>query len=502
MNENVRLPKHVLSKSTFLLGSRCYKALYLNKHHPKLKNRITVEKKHKFETGKKVGILAHELFPGGEMVNVFSFGNLQKAVSHTQNLINEGIKTIYEAAIQYDGVLVLVDILVKGKSGWKIYEVKSSTSMKPQYDFDTAIQYYVTTKAGLEVEDISLVYINNQYARLGEVDVKGLFAIESILEPVLEAQDYIEKTIPELKQVLQLPETPTIDIGEYCCDPYECDFTGFCWKHVPEESVFKLTGLKEPKKFKLYQSGVLSLDQIPDEYPLSDKQRIQVECFKSQSVNIECESILNFLHDLCYPLYFLDFETYAPAIPLYDKSKPYQPIPFQYLLHVKESEQAELKHYEFLGMPQEDPREKLIDRLLGVIGEVGNIIVYNKSFEISILKMLMQIFPKHGEKIQSIINRVIDLMLPFQKMYYYTPEMHGSYSIKAVLPALVPDLDYEDLEVSDGNSAMIAFEQLISETDENKIFNTKRNLLQYCKRDTLAMVRILEVLRNIEGGEA
>jgi len=488
------MDKHVLSKSTFLLGARCHKALYLNKHFPKLQNRMTDEKKHKFETGKKVGILAHQLFPGGELVNVWSFGNFQKAVPYTHKLITEGVNTIYEAAIQFDKILVLVDILVKGNSGWKIYEVKSSTSMKPQYEHDTAIQYYVATKSGLEVEDISLVYINNQYVRVGDVDVKKLFTIESVLEPVLEAQDYIEETIPDLKQVLQLPEIPTIDIGEYCCDPYECDFTGYCWRHVPEDSVFKLTGLIKPKKFNLYRSGVLSLDQIPDEYPLNDDQRIQLECFKSQSVYIDRESIQAFLQDIHYPLYFLDFETYAPAIPLYNNSRPYQHIPFQYSLHVKESEQAKLKHYEFLGTPQEDPRRELIERLLGNIGGEGDIIVYNEGFETRILKELIRDFPEYKDQLNGIIERIKDLMVPFQKRYYYTPEMQGSYSIKAVLPALIQDLDYSDLAIAEGSLAMYAFEQLLDEPDKNRINETKRNLLEYCKMDTLAMVQILEVL--------
>lgn len=491
------MDKHVLSKSTFLLGARCHKALYLNKHHPKLKNKITDEKKHKFETGKKVGILAHELFPGGELVDVWSFGNFQDAVPYTEKLITEGVNTIYEAAIQFDKVLVLVDILVKGNSGWKIYEVKSSTGMKPQYDFDTAIQYYVVTKAGLEVEDISLIYINNQYVRLGEVDVKGLFTIESVRESVLEAQDYIEGTVPELKQVLQYSEIPSIDIGGYCCDPYECDFTGYCWQHIPKNSVFELTGLRDPKKFELYRSGVLTLDQVPVDYPLNHNQRLQVECFKSKSVHVDHESIRDFLYDMRYPLYFLDFETYAPAIPLYNNSRPYQHIPFQYSLHVKESEQAKLKHYEFLGTPQEDPRRELIERLLLDIGEEGDIIVYNEGFEIRILKELMQDFPDYEDEVRSIIGRVKDLMVPFQKRYYYTHEMQGSYSIKAVLPAMVPDIGYEDLEVSGGSSAMYTFEQLLNGTDKNIIIETRENLLEYCKRDTLAMVNILDVLKRV-----
>jgi hypothetical protein len=456
---------------------------------------MTEKKRHMFETGKKVGIFAHGLFPGGELVQ--SIGNFQKGVLHTQDLIAEGVKTIYEAAIQYDGVLVLVDLLVKDNGGWKIYEVKSSTGMKDQYLNDAAIQYYVVTKAGLEVDDISIVFINNQYVRSGEIDVKGLFRIESVLEQVIEAQEYIEGTIPELKQVLQLPEAPKIDINERCCDPYECDFTSHCWRHIPEQSIFDLVGLYKPKNFNLYRSGVLGLDQIPDEYPLNDKQRIQVGSYKSQSIHIDRESIQSFLNGLHYPLYFMDFETYSSAIPVYESSRPYQAIPFQYSLHVKENEQAELMHYEFLGVPQEDPRRKFIDSLLRDIGNEGNIIVYNKSFETGILTALLEVLPEYEEVIERTINRIIDLMLPFQKMHYYTTDMRGSYSIKHVLPALVPELDYADLEVSEGIAAMITFEQLLHETDENVTEKTRYNLLEYCKRDTFAMVRIIEVLKSV-----
>ncbi len=491
------MKKHVLSKTTFMQGLQCHKALYLNSHHPELKNVMTDEKRRIFEMGKKVGKLAHGLFPGGIEVDIWSFENLQGAVSYTEKLIAEGVKTIYEAAFQFDEVLVLTDILVNGGNGWKIYEVKSSTSMKPQYDLDTAVQYNVVTKAGLQIADIYLVHINNEYVRSGEIDVEALFTVESVGETVNGVQDYVEQTIPELKNVLQLSEIPAIDIGEYCHDPYECDFTGYCWRHVHEGSVFELTELRSPKKFELYRSGVLNLDQVPDDYPLNGSQRLQVQCFKSKSIHVDRESIREFLDGMRYPLYFLDFETYAPAIPLYDTSRPYQHIPFQYSLHVKESEQAKLKHHEFLGTPQEDPRRELIERLLTDAGKEGDIIVYNQSFEIGRLQELMRDFLEYEDQINGIIKRIKDLMLPFQKRYYYTPGMHGSYSIKEVLPALVPDLDYSDLAITEGSSAMYAFERMLGETDENIIRETRQNLLEYCKRDTLAMVRILEVLRSV-----
>lgn len=489
--------KHVLSKTTFLLGVQCLKALYLNRFHPELKNKLTDEKRRIFETGQKVGKIAHELFPGGVGVDIRSFENLQRAVSYTEKLIGEGVKIIYEAAFQFDEVLVLTDILAKGNSGWKIYEVKSSTGMKPQYLLDTAVQYYVVSKSGLPIDNIFLVYVNSQYVRSGEIDVGEIFSLESVLEPVLAIQDHVKDIIPELKTVLQLDEIPHIDIGEYCHDPYECDFTRYCWEHVPENSVFELTRLGKKTQFELYRSGVLTLDQVPDDYPLSDSQRLQVQCFTTKTNHIDRKAIQAFLDGIHFPAHFLDFETYAPAIPLYDNTRPYQQIPFQYSLHVKEGEKTKLYHYEYLGMPQEDPRRELINHLLVDVRQKGSIIVYNRAFEVHILMELMQEFVEYEDELQRIIERISDLMVPFQQRYYYAPKMHGSYSIKAVLPVLVPDLDYSDLAVSDGSSAMYAYEQLLNETSKSIIRETRRNLLEYCKRDTMAMVRIFEMLRSI-----
>jgi hypothetical protein len=458
---------------------------------------MTDEKKRIFETGKKVGKLAQYLFPGGVEVDIGSFGNLQEAVRYTAGLLDEGTGIIYEAGFQFEEVLVIADILVKGTGGWSIYEVKSSTGMKPQYILDTAVQYHIGAKSGVPIEGIFLVHINSEYVRSGEIDVGTMFSIESVLEPVLAIQNHVEVIIPKLKTILQLDEIPQIDIGEHCHDPYECDFVGYCWEHVPKNSVFELTRLGKPKQFELYRSGVITLDQVPDDYPLNDNQRLQVECFKLQSVHIDRESIGVLLDGLRYPIYFLDFETYTPAVPPYDNTRPYQQLPFQYSLHVKEREQAKLKHFAFLGMPQEDPRRELIERLIVDVGKEGSIIVYNKAFEIHILKELIRDFSEYVSEINSIIERIWDLMIPFQKRYYYAPEMQGSYSIKEVLPALVPDLGYEDLEVSDGSSAMYAFNQLLNEMDKNVINETRESLLKYCKRDTLAMVKIFEVLKSV-----
>ena len=193
----------------------------------------------------------------------------------------------------------------------------------------------------------------------------------------------------------------------------------------------------------------------------------------------------------------MDFETFQPAVPLFDNSRPYQQIPFQYSIHYKESKESQITHYEFLAEQGEDPRQKFVKNLLEDTSSKGDIIVYSKTFEITRLKEIANDFPAYAEQIEERISRIKDLMIPFRQKYYYSPEMKGSYSIKAVLPALVPELSYDELEINEGGLASIAFETLQIETDLIIIAEIKAQLLEYCKLDTLAMVRILEKLENI-----
>ncbi|MCZ6704175.1 MAG: DUF2779 domain-containing protein, partial [Ignavibacteria bacterium] len=227
------------------------------------------------------------------------------------------------------------------------------------------------------------------------------------------------------------------------------------------------------------------------------KNKLQLDAYKSGQPQINADAIKDFIDDLNYPLYFMDFETFQPAVPLFDNSRPYQQIPFQYSLHYKETEKTDLIHSEFLADAGEDPRPQFIMKLLEVTNRPGDIVVYNKTFEVTRLKEIARDFPEYSEDIEERILRIKDLMLPFQRNYYYAPEMKGSYSIKNVLPALVPELSYNSLEINEGGLASIAFENLFDETDMIKIVETREQLLEYCKLDTLAMVRILEKLGKL-----
>ena len=487
---------HLLSKSTFLRGSQCGKSLYLNKFHKEYRDPIDESKQAIFDTGHIVGELAKRLFPGGVDSNFGADLDTQKAINETKRLIDSGIKVIYEAAFMFQECLTVVDILVHDGDCWKAYEVKSSASIKKVNILDISYQYYIIKESGLPLDDIFIVYIDSDYVRIGDLDVTKLFKRESLKVKCEENKKLIEKSVNDFKSILQSSDTPSIDIGEQCFSPYDCDFYGYCWSHIPENSVFDIAGMRMKKKLELYKNGITKLSDI-DEDEVSELQLIQIQSHKTNNSRIDKQKIQEFIDNLRYPLYFLDFETINPAIPLYDNTRPYRQIPFQYSLHVLDNMSTEPRHFEFLANSSNDSREQFIISLIEHLQKEGDIIVYNMSFESSRLSELALAFPKYKDEVEAIINRAKDLMGPFREKSYYKPDMNGSYSLKVVLPSLVPEMSYDGLQISNGSSASSAFLYLIGNNIEGKEKEEIRNnLLEYCKLDTLALVRILEVLNK------
>jgi len=290
---------------------------------------------------------------------------------------------------------------------------------------------------------------------------------------------------------------PQIDIGPYCSDPYDCDFADYCWKHIPEKSVFDLNRMRANKKFELYSNGIISFSDIPDNYSLTDAQRMQVEAELKDSSFIDVENIKEFIGSLKEPIGFLDFETFQQAVPDFNNQNPYAQVPFQYSLHILKN--SDLRHAEYLGEPEKDPRERFIKQIINDTENIETILVYNMGFEKRILNSLAKIFPEYENEIGEITSRISDLMIPFRDKSYYVASMEGSYSIKKVLPALVPELSYDELEIGDGMAAMRSYVGMIKMTDENQIKKTRKNLLKYCRLDTLAMVEILRKLKSLCG---
>lgn len=473
------------------------KALSLSKKFPELQDPTPEGQQAIFDQGHRVGELAQQLFPGGVMAAFGLPEGFMQSMKYTRELIDQGQKIIYEAGFMFEKTHCFVDILVNDQNSWKIYEVKSSTEVKEINIYDAAFQYRILKNSGLDISDISIIHINNQYHRTGDLDVSQLFTIESIFEDVLKLDGEIEKLLHQEFEALEEDDVPDLDIGPHCFVPYQCNFAGHCWYHIPEYSVFDISRLRMDKKFDLYKSGNLNTTDIPDSYSLNTNQELQVQADKTGKSIINKRAINDFLQVLSYPLYFLDFETFNPGIPLYDHSRPYQQVVFQYSLHIMESPDSPLKHSEFLGIPQEDPRIPMVRQLLNELSNKGTILVYNKGFETGRLKEIAQDFPEFKSPIQHVLKRIEDLMTPFQQKHYYTPAMKGSYSIKHVLPALVPSFSYEDLEINNGENASLAFANLLYEKDPERINQVRNNLLAYCEMDTLAMVEILKILDSL-----
>jgi hypothetical protein len=484
-----------LSKSQFIRGLQCHKSLWLYKNRPDLKEDPSSSQQSLFNQGTYVGEMARKMFPGGTTIK-FEEGTFEEKIKRTQELISSGVETIYEATFQYDDVLIMADVLNKGKDGWELYEVKASTKIKHVHENDIAVQYYVLNGSGIELKKAFLVHINNQYTRQGSLDINQLFTTADLTRIAKAKQGFVLDQLRIIRQAIKTSE-PRVDIGPHCSDPYDCDFQKHCWKHVPQPSVFGISRLSSEKKWTLYSEGILRFDDIPENYPLNQTQKIQVEAELTGKDFVDKNVIRNFLTSLYHPLCFLDFETFNPVVPPFDEVRPYQKIPFQYSIHYQRKKGGEIYHEEFLAKEGTDPREKLALGLVEHIPENSCVLAYNCGFEKGVIRKLAKQFPKLKKQLMAIHDSILDLMDPFQKKAVYKKEMNGSYSLKSVLPAFAPEMSYEEMGISDGGQASSSYTTLHLIEDKKKRAETRKDLLEYCKLDTLAMVKILKKLEEL-----
>jgi hypothetical protein len=489
-----------LSKSLYTKGIQCPKALWLKKYKKEVLTPPDDSALARFQTGNVVGDLACELFPDG--VEIPYTTNFEEMCEQTVKYINEGFSYIYEATFNFNGILVMVDVLEIDKNGEvSIYEVKSSSSVKDIYVHDTSIQYYVLKQLGYSIKTANVVHINSAYVRADTLELSELFCTADVSAEVVALQENIPTILKEFETVLEDKiNEPNIEIGKHCHNPYVCDAKDYCWKKqraIPEYSVFNIFNLGSKKQIELYSQGIIKIEDISEDFDMTANQKQAVETYKSKKTFINKEKIKEFIDTLTYPLYHLDFETFQQAIPEWKGISPYQQIPFQYSLHI-EHEDGTLEHKEYLAQDGSDPREQIVKRLTQDIPNDVTVLAYNMSFEKGVIKKLSATFPTFENHLLAINENMKDLMVPFQKKYYVTPSMKGSYSIKYVLPALVPELAkaYKKLEgVQNGSDAMNAFANMskLEKTEKEKL---RKSLLEYCKLDTLAMVKVLEKLKN------
>ena len=444
----------LLSKSTYMYGLQCHKRFYLNRFHKELANPMDEQSQAVFQSGTDAGVLAQQLFPNGVNAQGEELWISPKTVENTAKLLNE-IEVIYEAAFMFNGVICAVDILVKKGDAFYAFEVKSTNGIKSQHIEDAALQYYVLSNCGLNLADFSIIHFDSKYVRIGDINVEQLFKAESVLDAVLTKQDFIAKNIADFKKLIQLKKIPDIEMGKQCQHPYPCNFSNYCNSLVQTE-----------------EEETTELDS---------------------TIQVDKAAWFNYSSEFKFPLFFFDFETIQYGVPHFNFSSPYQQIPFQYSLHVLLEPNAKLIHSAYLGDGINDPRPALIEQMIRDLGSNGSIITWNMTFEKSAIKKLAENFIDYHEELMAIHDRVVDLMPPFRpnRAIVYSDAFEGSYSIKKVLPVMVPELSYSNLQIQEGGTASFMYGQM-SELPEMERLQLRKDLLDYCHLDTLAMVKIWE----------
>jgi hypothetical protein len=481
----------LITDGLLLKGFQCKKRYWLEQHRPELKRSDLSGMEWKAMVKTEVETEAVKFFEGASRIKGRT---LKAAAKATRKAIEKQEPMILDGVFIHDGIVCRIDAMAREDTGYSLYEIKSSAGIKDVYFNEAAIKWAILTLCKVPLVRSYILHINNKYVRDGALDVHRLFNQKNITQVVRRRQEAAIKTIDDLLSIKK--DKPHIHIGAWCNDPYECDFRQHCWRNIPTPSVFDLHKLPGNKKFELYRQGIVRFEDLAGNIDLSPHQRHQVEAELEGKDFIDIAALKTFLNEIRYPVYFLDFETFQQAVPRFDKLRPYEQIPFQFSLHVVDNEGAEVKHVEFLAEAGCDPRRELAERLVAVMGNEGTILAYNQAFEKGVIRKLAESFPDLADALEAMRGRFVDLMYPFEKGLYYTKNMNGRHSIKTVLPALVPELTYQGMEIGHGGEAMNAYATLHLVKDDALRHTVRQNLLEYCKLDTLAMVRIWDKLKK------
>jgi CRISPR/Cas system-associated exonuclease Cas4 (RecB family) len=483
-----------VSKSRFMAGVQCLKRLYLQVHQPELAAEPDESAQVTMRQGQEVGELARDAFPGGVLVEAGDL-KLAEAINRTSQLVaDRDVQTIFEGTFKQDDIIVRTDILARKPRGrWRLIEVKASTDIKEHHPYDVGIQKHVLNAAHVEAAPC-LMHLNRNYVYNGrEYDLGRLFKIEKMGPEIEKLRDKLPEMIRQQRMVLSQPVPPEIEPGPQCKDPVRCEFYDYCNKPLPDDHVQLLPGISSTKVNQLAARGIISVQDIPADFPLSERQWRACRCVQTQTPYF-AKGLIGAIGQLTYPLFFMDFETLNPALPRFEAVRPYDPIPFQWSVHVRKTPGGQTEHDEFLAEDESDPRLPFLSSLLEVLGQEGHVIVYNRGFESQRLEELAGWLPAYARRIAQVRTRLWDLLDAIRKNVYH-PRFRGSFSLKSVLPVLVPDMTYEGMEVSEGEEAGQAWEKMVrGQVSAQEKARLRKALLDYCSQDTLAMVRLLDFL--------
>jgi hypothetical protein len=485
----------IITKSKYIAGVQCLKRLYLGVYSPELAMQRDESGQSIIEQGLEVGLLARRMFPAG--VTIESRDRDQAIRATRELLANPEITAIFEGAFAHEDVFVRVDILQRDQDcRWRLIEVKSTTSVKDHHLADVAIQHKIVTDSGIDLAASCLSHVNRNYIYQGGlIDVHEFFKIIDLTHQIQELQPELIVQLRSGLHVLAMPEPPQIAAGPQCTDPYTCEFFDHCNDPVPDDHISRLPRIHASTVAKLVALNVQSIHDIPETYELTERLRRACTSVQTGKAWYGPE-LQEELGRLKFPLYFADFETVNPAIPRFAGMRPYDQIPFQWSLHVQREPGAALEHFEFLANDTSDPRLAFISTLCDALGDSGSIVVYSQQFESQRLSELAACLPEFEGRIKTIQDRLCDL-LRIVRDHIYHPKFGGSFSLKSVLPALVPEMTYAGMEVADGQAAGLAWESLVhGGLDRDEHDRIRKALLDYCGQDTLGMVGIVEKLQH------
>ena len=481
-------------------GSQCHLRLWYETHARELASEPDDNLQAIFATGHEVGELACKRHPGGHLI-AHDHLHTDEALDETRRVLAAGTApALFEPAFRHQGVLVRVDILERlPEGGWGLIEVKSATRLKDAFVLDAAVQLWVLRGAGLDVREAGVLTLDRDYVyEGGPLNLGALFRLHPVLDNATELLEAVGAQVLEMQSMLAGTEAPDISPGEHCFVPYACPFHAHCTRDaaLPDHGIGELPWLTQNRKAQLEASNIDEIRDIPEDFPLNDLQRVVRQSVRDGAGLVHGD-LQGHLASLKKPVRYLDFETFAPAIPRFVGTRPYDPIPFLFSVHVERGG-GSLEQVDYLHAGSDDPRPRLAERLLDALGRTGTICTYS-SYERQVLRALAAALPERAAALGAVEARLFDL-LPVVRNTTYHPAFRGSFSIKSVLPALVPESGYDDLSIADGQTAAARYVAALDSDDSAERRRTFEQLRAYCARDTLAMVELRTALATLKQG--
>ena len=491
--ENLKLIdfKKVISRSSYGRGSRCSKSLWLHRNRSKNTRSLPNE-------GKLIKLASNQLVDAAAQLfqtEPFLCARLSleenkdwdASVAATTAAIENGETVLANPSFYGNDLMCDIHYLQKNKSGsWKAFIVKSSTKVSDNSKEKATFQLHTLKESGLKISHFYFLTINNKYKRAEKLDHHQLFKKTDILPTLNKLEAPLKATIIKLRKTLTLEQSPEIPIGEYCLSPYNCEFKSNCWKHVPKDSVFNLRRVSRETKFKWWNNGIQTINEL-------QQSKYEAGSLLSETQGekyVDQLGLTEFMSHIKFPVLFLDFEAYLPALPPFIGVKPFQIIPFLFAAYKCESIDQPPSFHSFIGTPKKDPRKQFALHLIEKCSNVNSILVYDPMTEKKVIRGLIREFPEYVVELEIIISKIIDLAIPIRNKQFYLPAMKGLSSMKHVLPAVDASNNYNSLSVQSGRAASQLYQILCDEHHDRNEEQELDNLIEYCKMDVYGLVQV------------